>query len=90
MRLFAQVREQGGDEADGSEEICGDDRFGIGYGGLIGSQLFRPHDSRVVDESVERREFRGNPRRELADTFGFSISSGAARRPAMMTLLPSL
>ena len=54
MRL--KLGEQGRGKTDGTEEIGGDDGFGVGEIGLLGEELFSTHDSGVVDEDVEGGE----------------------------------
>ena len=50
--LFLQVREQGGGETDGAEEIGGDHRFGVG--GIWGfGEVFGTHDTGIVNDDVE-------------------------------------
>ena len=47
-----KLREQGGGEADGAEEVGGDGGFGVGEV-VLGEEVFGAHDAGVVDDDVE-------------------------------------
>ena len=54
MCIRDRVRQERRSQANGAEEIGGDDGLGIDKIGLLHEQLFRAHDAGVVDEEVER------------------------------------
>jgi hypothetical protein len=102
--LFEEVRQKRGGEADGAEEVGGDD--GVGVGGVGGlEEVFGAHDAGVVDDDVEggkpavsfwakeRMPAASSMLRIAEDMPGLAAtvsSRTCLRRPAMMTLLPSL
>ena len=53
MGLLEELREQGGGEADGAEEVGGDGGFGVG--GVVGGRedVFGAHNAGVVNDGVE-------------------------------------
>jgi hypothetical protein len=103
--LLLELREQRGGEADGAEQVGGDDGFGVGQSLRLVQEFFRAHDACVVDDGVEGGVIGGEPGCDLADVGGSSMLSATElmpglaavvssrtclRRPAMMTWLPSL
>ena len=50
--LLLELGEQGRGEADGAEEVGGDDGFGVG-GFRLSQKVFGAHDAGVVDDDVE-------------------------------------
>ena len=66
MGLLVEVRKQSRGEADGAEEVGGDDGLGVGGVGFV-EEVFGAHDAGVVDDDVEGGEVRGEFLRDGAD-----------------------
>ena len=73
--LLLKQREQGRGEADGAEQVGGDDGFGVGE--VRGFEVFGAHDARVLDDDVQGRVVLLHLCREVADAGGvFDIERG--------------
>jgi len=56
VRLLFKVREQSRGEADGAQEVGGDDGFGVSEFFWLGDEVLGSHDAGVVDDGVEGGE----------------------------------
>ena len=65
--LLQEVRQQGGGEADGAEEVGGDGGLGVGDVSGLREKVFGAHDAGVVDDDVEGGEVGGQFLSEGAD-----------------------
>ena len=65
-----EQRQKGRGETNGPQQVGGDDGFRVRESLLLGQQLFGPHDTRIVDEDVQRRVARRELSRERADVGG--------------------
>ena len=70
------MRQQRGGQANRPQQIGAHDGLGIGQIVLLRLQVFRPHDSRVVDQYVQRRKLLRELRRS-ARMFAASSTSSA-------------
>ena len=75
--LLYKVREQGGGEADGAEEVGGDGGFGVAEVPGLGEDVFGAHDAGVEDDGVESGEVGDELCGEGADAGGvFDVEDG--------------
>ena len=61
-----QQRQKRRSQTDGAEKISGNDGFRVGESVRLGLQLLDPHDTRVIDEDVQRRIARRHLARKRA------------------------